>query len=160
MALVAGAASAETMVDHRPAIDAKRSEIDAARAVFRTAGCDSLSPSFYDAKCARLAGDIDMRESEFGMLRRERDEALGVTTKASSLTRTRATIAGGSLIVLGAASPPAPSVTIEPAATSPLADIPLRDLSERGPVRVVGPTFLPDQEAAIDLRAPGRNPAP
>lgn len=64
-------------------------------------------------------------------------------------------ISNGSLIVIGASladyAQPAP-----PAA--PVVEPELRDLDDLPPVRVVGPSFLPAPEAAIDLRAPVRTP--
>jgi hypothetical protein len=46
----------------------------------------------------------------------------------------------------------------DPAGEAPAREIPLSE--EKRNVRVVGPTFLPDPAAAIDLRAPARTKAP
>lgn len=53
-----------------------------------------------------------------------------------------------------------PESTTETTATTPAAPVERDIASADRKVRVVGPEFLPDPEEAIDLRAPGRKPAP
>lgn len=65
-------------------------------------------------------------------------------------------ISNGSLVVFGASM--ADAYARPTVAAAPVIDAELRDLADQPPVRVVGPSFLPAPEAAIDLRAPGRTP--
>jgi hypothetical protein len=73
--------------------------------------------------------------------------------------RTRAMISNGSLIVMGASMRDDREQRAMPDAP-PAFEIELRDFDDQLPIRVVGPRFLPDPEAAIDLRAPVRTPGP
>jgi hypothetical protein len=79
----------------------------------------------------------------------------GCGADAGPSRRARATISNGSLIVIGMSAVDADVRPTAPA-TPPMIEAELRDLADQPPVRVVGPSFLPAQEAAIDLRAPGR----
>jgi len=69
-------------------------------------------------------------------------------TKSSSIVRPQ---------TVSAPAGPQSSASAVEAGSS--ADLPEHDLDPNRRVRVVGPTFLPDPEEAIDLRAPGRNRA-
>lgn len=71
-------------------------------------------------------------------------------------SRTRAIISNGSLVVIGASM--ADSYARSAVTAPPVIDAELRDLADQPPVRVVGPSFRPAPEAAIDLRVPGRIP--